>query len=299
MKRNITLGTIIISAIALSSCSTTKLASSQNAGDDVYNSVAKAADAPVYVAPPVYRDENEDAAEGDGYEDDYYASDDDYYYYDDYASRINRFNYYSPFGYYDNLYYGYSPYGPGLGLGYGGYGGGWGLNIGLGFGYAGYGGYGFSPYWGSPWGYGYGGFGYGGLGYSYWGTGYGGYPYWGVYSAYNNSNPRPYRGSGIPDRGYRPGMTSRSTMSNGRPGMSYPGSRVATGGAGRRPSSGSRTSTGVARPQRQGESQRPVFQPSRPTYSPPSNSGGSFGGGRSSGGGGGGRSSGGGGRGRN
>ncbi|RYZ84710.1 MAG: hypothetical protein EOO68_31200 [Moraxellaceae bacterium] len=129
MKRYITLGMILVGAAALSSCSTTKLASAQKNDDDVYNTVAKAGDAPVYAQRPVYRDEYPESS--DGYEDDYYTNDEDYSYYDDYASRINRFGYFSPFGYYDNLYYGYQPYGPSWGLGYG-YGGGWGLSVGLG-----------------------------------------------------------------------------------------------------------------------------------------------------------------------
>lgn len=282
MKHHIIPGIILISAMALSSCSTQKLASN-GTDDDVYNGQAKAGEAPVYAERPVYRDENEPAE--DGYEDDYYTGDDDYYYYDDYASRINRFGYFSPFGYYDNMYYGYTPYGPsyGIGLGWNSWGG-WNAGFGLGFG-----GYGYSP-----WGYGYGGglgYGYGGYysPYSYWGTGWGGYPYWGIYSAYRNTNPRPYLGSGVPSRGYRPGMPSRTSVN----GM-YPGVRSA-GAAGR----GVRTNSAgrVARPASDGgRTARPSYTPpSRPTYTPPSNSGGgrSSGGGSFGGGGGGGRSGGG------
>ncbi|GAA4918224.1 hypothetical protein [Mucilaginibacter defluvii] len=299
MKLHITIGIALLGAAALSSCSTTKLASNQSFGDDdVYHTQAKAGDAPVYAARPVYR--NEDPGVGsDGYEDDYYTTDDEYYYYDDYSSRINRFGYFSPFGYYDNLYYGYGPYGPGYGSGWGlglGYGyGGWGLGVGYGWG-----GYGYSPWGYSPWGYGgYGyGLGYGGLGYSYWGTGWGGSPYWGVYSAYRSSgNARPIRGSGNP----RSGLTAgRNSMGNNNGAAYYPnrpnrlsgtganGSYTGRGsnGAGRDVSGDSR----VTRPTREAQ---PSYQPqptSRPSSSPSSFGGGSSGGG-SRGGGGGGRPS--------
>ncbi|RCH55810.1 hypothetical protein DJ568_03375 [Mucilaginibacter hurinus] len=287
MKHNITLGIITISAIALSSCSTTKLASTQNSGDDVYNSQATAVEAPVYAPRPVYRDEYDNEESSDGYEDDYYTNDDDYHYYDDYASRINRFSYYSPFGYYDDLYYGYGP-GLGMGFGYGGWGGGWGMNIGFGWG-TGWGGWGFSPYWGSPWGYG----GWGGLGYSYWGTGWGGYPYWGLYSGFGYAGtPRPVRGGGSMRNAMASGRNARGTTSYlpNRPNRINSTTRSATSG---RPSrvdgraSGSEPRIG-----------RPSRETSRPTYRPSvDRSPSTFGGGRSGGSfGGGGRSSGGGGR---
>jgi len=183
MKLNITKGLILIGAIALSSCSTqSKLASaSTEQHDDVYFSNAKAGDAAVY------------ATKVDNYRHDNYATadyGDDYYTYDSYAARLNRF-YDSPFAlsYYDNLYYGaLNPYYSGLSIG-----------LGVGYGIGGYGyspfGYGFSPYYGynpylgyqpySPYGYG-----------SIYGYGYS--PYGNVYSYYNSS-PRPYRGTYIPN----------------------------------------------------------------------------------------------------
>ncbi|AYL94190.1 hypothetical protein [Mucilaginibacter celer] len=193
MKRYIAIGIITIGAMALSSCSTSKLASNQS-NDNVYFSDAKAADEPVYAQQPVY---NQTPVAEDGYSDD----DDDYFYYDDYSSRINRFSYSSPFGYYDDLYYGYNSYpyygygygGPyGYGGGYGYYGGTWGLGyggwgLGLGWGSGYYGGWGYGGYYGG--GYGYGGYYGGGYGYG------GGYYAGGVISS---GTPRPNRGTGNP-----------------------------------------------------------------------------------------------------
>ncbi|WP_158828542.1 hypothetical protein [Mucilaginibacter lacusdianchii] len=288
MKTTILKGVVLISALALASCSTTnQLASSTKQDDDVYFSDAKAGDQPEYrqvLTQERYVNADESADE------------DDYYYYDSYSSRINRFNYSSPFGYYDDYYYGYSPYGNGAyayGSPYGyGYGGGWGLNVGLGFGY-GYGGYG--PYGYSPFGYGY----YGYSPYSYWGTGYGlgyggGYPYWGVYSAYSRySNPRPYRGSGVvgannmPVRGTRTGYTGaypntmnypgRTVYSNGSSGSAYGRSTPRNGSNG--------NYVPQARPQR-GEIERPVYQPSSTRSSSSGMGGGMSGGGGGSRGGG-------------
>lgn len=189
MKLNITKGLILIGAIALSSCSTqNKLASAKvDAGDDVYASKATAGDQPVY------------AERVNNYQHDSYASSnnngDDYYNYDSYTARLNRF-YDSPFAlsYYDNLYYGgLSPYYTGIGLG---------LGLGYGSGYLGYSpfGYGYSPFYSytpySP-------YGYGSI------YGYGAYPYGGLYSYYNTSNvgstyygARPYRGPGVVSNAY-------------------------------------------------------------------------------------------------
>ncbi len=185
MKLNITKGLFLIGAIALSSCSTqNKMASSY---DDVYNNKAVAGDPVVY------------AAKANNYRhDDYSASSDygsDYYNYDSYTARLNRF-YNSPFGlsYYDNLYYGsVSPYYNGLGLG---------LGLGLTYGTTYYGSYGYTstyynngfynPYYNYS---GYNPYGYGTI-YGYNNTGYGG-----VYAAYNPATlntPKPYRGAGIP-----------------------------------------------------------------------------------------------------
>ncbi|WP_121244909.1 hypothetical protein [Mucilaginibacter phyllosphaerae] len=278
MKRNLLFGITFISALALSSCSVNKTASNLKNDDDVYFSRATAAEEPVYITR-----NNQYNQDGD----DQYSDDDDYFYYDDYASRINRFSYYSPFGYYDNFY---SPYGYGygngwnigLGFGYGGYGyGGWGGGFGLGWG----GGYG----WGSPWGFGYGSpWGYGGFysPYSFWGGGYGygwGGGYWGGYSAYR-SNPRPYRGNGAPGSSTAFGNRSRSGY-GANSGIGYiPGGRQARSGvAGVRPTNGGqyndRQST---RQQRQPQNYQPSVE-----RSAPSSFGGGGGGGRSSGGGGG------------
>lgn len=268
MKRNIISGIILIGALALGSCSTTKLASNQlNQDDDVYYSNAKAGDQPDYIA---------NAPQQDTYNTN---PDDDYYYYDSYASRINRFNYLSPFGYYDDFYDGFnSPY-------YGGYNG---FSLGFNYGFGDY--YGYSPFYSSlysPYGY-YGGFGYG-YGYSpysYWGTGYGN-GFWGVYSASRNNNPRPYRGSGAPNSGFvnrtaRPiGYNGNYPVNNnypGRPNINYNGRQSNGAVSNARPTR--------AQPQQQ---QQPNYQPQPRVQSAPapapSNSG-NGGGGYSGGGGG-------------
>ncbi len=97
MKRNLFTGIFLISAIALSSCSTMdKIAKSDDMGDDVYYTKAKAGDQFDYVAQ--YNQQQVAPVRND-----------DYYYYGDYESRINRFGYYSPFAYQDD-YYSYVPY---------------------------------------------------------------------------------------------------------------------------------------------------------------------------------------------
>ncbi|MCC8426167.1 hypothetical protein [Mucilaginibacter sp. UR6-11] len=98
MKRNLLKGIILISAIALSSCSTmNSLSKTGDAGDDVYYTKAKAGDSfdfnQQYIQP-----QND------------YVRNDDYYYYGDYESRINRFSYFTPFDYDDDFYYSYVPY---------------------------------------------------------------------------------------------------------------------------------------------------------------------------------------------
>jgi hypothetical protein len=297
MKRNIAIGIFLIGALALSSCSTQKLATTAS-NDDVYFSNAKAADEPIYAVQPVYNQTDADNQQVQQ------EDDDDYFYYDDYASRINRFSYYSPFSYYDNLYYGYSnpyynggfslgfnygPYGYGYspysyggwGLGYG-YGSGWGLGLGYGYGY-GYGGYG-------------GGFGYGG----FYGGGYGRGGY------VSSGTPRPVRGTGSPfsGRSYAPGSFSRATRPGGtasptRTGIGYiPGGRAnrttngsVTRGNSNNSSNGSNTSySRDSRPVRQQDT-RPQTQSverSSPSPAPSSSSSSSGGGGGNSGGGGGG-----------
>jgi len=285
MKRNIAIGIFLIGAMALSSCSTTKLANLESS-DDVYFSKAKAGDEPTYAAVD---NQNPNVSQEEAYSDD----DDDYFYYDDYASRINRFNYYSPFSYYDNLYYGYNNYafnsGFSLGFNYGpwgygyspyGYGyGGWGLGYGFGLGY-GYGG----------WGLGYGGF-YGG---GFYGGGYygGGNYYTGGY--YNTGGrPRPNRGPGYIGGGTNPrspGFGSRVSPANS--GIGYiPGGRGVNNSFARPARTDARPTRSDASQASRTQEPRPVMQqPNIDRSSPsPSNSGG---GSRSSSGG----SSGGGGR---
>ncbi len=316
MKRNIAIGIFLISALALSSCSTQKLATVAT-NDDVYFSNAKAGDEPIYAATPVYNQADADYQQSLQTEDD-----DDYFYYDDYASRINRFSYYSPFSYYDNLYYGYSnpyyssgwslgfnygPYGYGYSpYGYGSYGyGGWGLGYGIGYGFGG---------WGLGYGYGYGG--YGGYGYGGYG-GYGGSYYGGGYAT--AGTPRPVRGTGSPlnGRGQASGFSNRtgsgSTFTGvgrrtgnsnpnttgigyipgGRPVRNADGSVVTRGNSSNGNSSYSRE---AARPVRQQNTRpetqsvdRPAPQPAPSSSSSGSSSRGGGGGSSSSGGGGGGR----------
>ncbi|RFZ91053.1 hypothetical protein D0C36_19105 [Mucilaginibacter conchicola] len=284
MKRNLVLGITLIGAVALSSCSVNKTASNSQNGDDMYYSKAKAVETPEYVA---YQQEVAN--------DDQYNDEDDYFYYDDYASRINRFSYFSPFGYYDTGYWGYgSPYygnGWNIGLNYGwGYGGGYGLGWNAGFGWGSPWGYG----WGSPWGYGFGsGWGYGGFysPYSYWGTGIGyGGGYWGVYSAYNRGVARPYRGNGTAGGGaIFNGRSSRQAYgpNNGIgyiPERGMRGARGNTGFSSSRPGYGNNGQS--TRPTR---GERPVFQPTERSAPSQSSFGGGGGGGSRGGGGGGGR----------
>jgi hypothetical protein len=283
MKRNIISGIMLIGALALGSCSTTKLASNQaNNGDDVYNSTAKAGDQIEYVAS------TQPAVNQQSRYNNY--NDDDYYFYNSYSSRINRFGYFSPFGYYDDIYDGYyNPY-------FSSYNAGFNYGIGLGYGafYTGY-----SPFYGSyGLGYNYGGYYPGYYGYNYFGTGYGygggyggGGGYWGGVSAYRNSGtPRPYRGSGAPSNA----IVSRSTRPIGYNGnypvnSAYPGrptvnnsnGRQATNSTGNNPYNGTRPSRGGS----DNQASRPVYQPQQTqSYTPPpsSNSGSSSSGSSSS-----------------
>jgi hypothetical protein len=296
MKRYIAIGIITIGAMALSSCSTSKLASNQS-NDNVYFSDAKAGDEPVYAQQPAY---NQTPVADDGYSDD----DDDYFYYDDYSSRINRFSYYSPFSYYDDLYYGYNtypyygggygygPYGYG-GTGYGYYGGSWGL-----------GGWGYGLGYGLGWGGYYNGWGYGGYG-GYYGGGYGygggGY-YAGGYAS--SGTARPNRGTGNPFANRLVPRVATNTISSG---IGYiPGGRNGTRGTSNSAyNNGGTNGTRYARPARTdaapSRDNQPVYrQPqvdrtTQPTYTPSSSSSSSSGGGSrstgSSSGGGGGRPS--------
>src|SRR5579871_6758688 len=96
MKRNLIIAIVLTGAAALSSCSTTKIASLKSSAfdDDVYFTNAKAGDSQDFVADNQMN----------------YKTDDDYFYYGDYASRINKFASYSPFSYNDDFYYSYVPY---------------------------------------------------------------------------------------------------------------------------------------------------------------------------------------------
>jgi hypothetical protein len=291
MKRTITIGIFLIGALALSSCSTQKLATVAS-NDDVYFSNAKAADEPVYATQPVYNQSDANYAAQQA------EDDDDYFYYDDYASRINRFSYYSPFSYYDNLYYGYSnPY--------------YNSGFGLDFNYGPYG-YGYSPYGYGSWGLGGWGFGYNnGFGYGYGGYGgfYGGGGYYGGGGGrvgyVTVGTPRPVRGTGSPfsgagrassfTRSVRPGVAGASST---RTGIGYiPGgraNRTTTDGLTRGNNNNSSYSRDN-RPVRQTTDSRPAFQPvertqsSSPAPAPSSSSSSGSSGGGGGGGGGGGR----------
>ncbi|GAB2978803.1 hypothetical protein GCM10027049_12980 [Mucilaginibacter puniceus] len=245
--------------------------------DDVYYTTAKAGDRVEYINDPEYLASQQEY-------------DDDYYYYGDYASRINRFNYYSPFGYYDMPYYGYSPY----------YGSMYGYGLGMGIGY-GWGGYGYSPYF--DMGYGYGGLGYGyngiygfGLGYGFgggygYGIGYGGLGYGGFVGyggGYNiNSRSRPNYANGNNPAVTR---TIRSNMPNTTPslrGSNSQGRSVNTVNGNGTQQNGARATRQVRevapRPQ-----QQPVIQSAPQTQSVGGGNFGGGGGGNSGGGGGGG-----------
>lgn len=177
MKTNILKGIVMMSAVVLGACTTTKYAAQQkDFNDDVYYSKAKAGDAVEYAS-------NNRSYRNDGY-------------YDNYASRINRFGSYSPFAY-DGFYNSY--YGTGLGLG---------LGYGIGSLYGGYSPYSsfYSPYSYYGGGYGYGGYGIGGS--PYWGL-YSGY------TTVNANGARPTRGTGNPGAAYNSGM-SRTSVVNGR-----------------------------------------------------------------------------------
>ena len=100
MKRNLLKGIVLISIIVLSSCSVTnKLAGTPNTGDDVYHTKAASGDQIEYADVTSKRQNS-------------YNPDNDYYYYGDYASRINRFSYSSPFDYDDDFYFSNSDYTP-------------------------------------------------------------------------------------------------------------------------------------------------------------------------------------------
>ena len=108
MKRNLIKGIILISAVVLSSCSSTsKLAGLKNSAndDDVYYTKAVSGDKQEYIAENNQQNNTN------------YNGDDDYYYYGDYATRLNRFASATPFDYSDNFYFTYVPYNNGCGAG--------------------------------------------------------------------------------------------------------------------------------------------------------------------------------------
>ena len=282
MKRNLIAGIVLISTVVLSSCSSTSQLAKSSIDDDVYYSQAKAGDRTEYINDPEYLAEQQ-------------ANSDDYYYYGDYASRINRFGYSSPFGYGSSLYSPYSSrFSIGLGMGYGGFGynpfyssfyGPYGMGLGLGYGGY-YGSYGYSPYYDLGYGYdpffGYGaGFGYGG-GYGY-GMGYGGYggTIWGGTGSVPQRSRPTYANGNNPavNRAIRSNLPSQNSGVN----------RVNGQGQSINSVNGSRNASGTgARPVREARPQQVERAPQQQTFSMPSNSGGGGGGGNSGGGGGGG-----------
>lgn len=270
MKRNITLGILFISALALSSCSTQNKLASTKVEDDVYFTQAKAGDAPVYASnePKTYREDNYATP---------VATNDDYYYYDSYEARLNRFYGYSPYGssYYSDMFYGgYNPFNPYYS----------GLSIGLGYGF---GVFGYNPFYGyNPY-YSYSPFGYYNPVY-----GYGGSSYWGPYSYYNTvpsyttfAPNRPYRGSGLP--GSTVGYTGTGYTGYGTAG-SYPPPTTAR--PVRTSVVGGSSNNGQVVTQRPARTQtvqpQPQYTPQQQQYTPPpsnNNSGSSSGGSSSSG----------------
>lgn len=185
MKTNILKGIVMMSAVVLGACTTTKYAAQQkDYNDDVYYSKAKAGDQVEYV-------NNDRSYRNDGY-------------YDNYASRINRFSSYSPFAY-DSFYNSYYGTGLGLGLGYG---------LGSYYGYSPYSVYSPYSYYGTGYGYG-GGYGLGGS--PYWGL------YSGYTTVNSNSGARPSRGTGNPNATYNGALRNGSSVVGSRsynPGIS-------------------------------------------------------------------------------
>lgn len=256
MNRYIYLGAVLMAVAALASCSTQRLASNSKYEDNVYYSQAKAGDQ--IIGEPTYTDDQV-----------YAGDDDDYYYYDSYASRINRFNYASPFDYSDNYYY---DYGPSDSTSYNTYAGVW---PGYGYGFGPYGYFGYDPLFYGAYGFGLGyGYPYGG----YYRYGYGGYSLWGGYGRGHGITPRPVRGTGMPANamvarniGYR-GAYPISARYPGRPVSAMRPSYVSANG-GRLPVFGQG---------RQGGRTLPVYQPASRSFNTPSGGSGSSGGGGSS-----------------
>lgn len=256
---------LLTSSVLAVSCTTQRVAQSANA-DDVYNTEAQAR---VYKPMPVYQSQ---AQENTNNDEGYTNSDDRYDM--DYASRIDRFYYGSPYrGYYDPYYnyYGYDNWGMNWGMN-------WGLN---------------SFYWNS-WNNPYNNWGFYGAPYR-WNT-------WGPYSYYNPYWGGGYWGGGnvIVGRGtpnrYRPVRGTDNYDSNGnlrtRDSYTVPARGATSSSLGnnnvRSRGTDNRAGREYTRPATRTE--RPNYTPpknDRPTYTPPANNGGSRGGnyGGSSGGG--------------
>jgi len=245
------LGILIISALILSACQTSYVATS--AYDDVYYTPKTAAgnnaqalnygnnaDAERFTQssdPEVKYVESQDAstsnqaaysaetlpAPSNESTDEYYYVEegaDDYYDYD-YASRINHFNgSYVDAGYYSPIYtgvgyYPYSGFGMSVGYGYGMPYAGFSMSFGYGMGYPYY----YDPWYYDPWYYPYYGYGY----YPYYGYPYYGGSYWnGYYDGY-------YAGSG----GYYPSGDGYYSGSYYGPRNSRSGSQISQGGESR------------------------------------------------------------------
>ncbi len=275
--------TLAVATMLVTSCSTPQLA--QNAsGDDVYNTTAQAR---VYKPAPPVQASRVDTSR---YEDSRYTSSDPNYDMD-YQSRIDRFYYgnnYRP--YYDDYYnyYGYNswynPYDVSLGFHYGfGYNN-W-YNPFNSWAYFG------SPYrwntWGpysyySPWYNNYYPWYGGGWNAGYWGGGH-----WGggnVIVRNDNYKPRPTRGyNGGTTAGNGRGTNIGYTPSRGvgeanmgRPTRPQAYNPATNGGsATRNTNTSGRPTRGNSVERPAPTSNTPVREPSRPSYSPPANSGGS------------------------
>lgn len=198
---------LAVAAIAVSACSTPKLAQQGVDSDDVYNSTAQAK---TYVPAPIMP--SQQVPDRQYEEDDYYGTSDPYYDMD-YSSRINRFSYGSAWrSYYDPYFYGslYSPYSVYLGYNnfYGGgfYGPGWGYLS--------------SPFWG------YNNFGYNNWGYSnYYGGGYYGGGFLGG-GYYGGGGYYTGRTTMVPDYKARPYLGRENGVGITTRGMARPSSSV-------------------------------------------------------------------------
>lgn len=283
---------LVVTALFVASCSTSKLAKNNAISDDVYNTTAQAKEYKEVVIP------QQTTAQTDGQNNDYYGTSDPYYE-QDYATRINRFYYANPWRTYYDGYYGFSPFGYNSFYSpYYGYGLGSDILFNPYYNYSFYG----APYYSNYWGlYSY--------NYPYYGGGYGGGGYYGSVGGIRggsnpNYGPRPVRGS---ENGInRTNGTSYSGGSNGITDRNSSASRAerynptnsasgnTTRPSGTTSSTPTRSSAGDSRPTRSNDSPPPTRTYSPPTQSAPppsSSSSGSRGessGSSSSGGGGGG-----------